>query len=200
VLDVGANEGQFMETARALLPEANLLLFEPNPETVIRLQRRASNLGPAKVIAIACGSRSAILPLHIAHFSPASSLLPATELQTRSFPETTEAKVVEVPVERLDELVVREQAPAPFLLKIDVQGAEMEVLRGAIGILPQVEVVVCEANTVEFYEKQARWEEIGGLLRQHGFRLADFGEPIRTSSNQEILYFDFAFVRASQSV
>jgi hypothetical protein len=81
------------------------------------------------------------------------------------------------------------------LLKIDVQGFEMEVLQGAIGILPDVAVVLCEVNAVPFYAGQAGFEQIYGFMLQHNFRLVDIGEPIRAGATGEVLYFDVAFLK-----
>jgi FkbM family methyltransferase len=195
VLDVGANEGQFIKVARALFPEARVLAFEPNPRVIHRLQDLLSSSGKDAVFPIACGRETATKPLHLATFGPATSLLHPTSLRIPDFPAVETKESISVQVERLDRLVSGHgSAPKPYLLKIDVQGFELEVLQGTFGIMPDIAAIVCEVNLVPFYEGQASFEDIYAFMRQHDFKLADIAEPIRAPDNGEILYFDVAFL------
>lgn len=198
VLDVGANEGQFIKVARVLFPEAAILAFEPNPRLRQGLQDLLSTSGTDAVFQIACGRELTTMPLHVAKFSPATSiLLPSSSLRIPDFPELETEETIEVKVERLDSVVGRYGlAPKPYLLKIDVQGFELEVLQGTLGILPDVTALVCELNAAAFYEGQADFEDVYGFLRQHNFKLVDIGDPIRAQGTGEVLYFDVAFLNS----
>lgn len=200
VLDVGANEGQFIKVARVLLPKASILAFEPNPRLTRSLQSLLSARGNGAVLPIACGRESTMMPLHVTGFSPATSLLRPTALRVPDFPSLETEDTIEVKVDRLDHAVrASPLAHAPYLLKIDVQGFEWEVLQGSIGILPDITVILCEVNAVPFYAGQAGFEQIYGFLYQHNFRLVDFGEPIRARATGEVLYFDVAFLKTGAS-
>lgn len=81
---------------------------------------------------------------------------------------------VEIPMTRLDTIVGKEAPEAPYLLKIDVDGHEMQVLRGARNTLPDVSIVVIEAplnrtDQPHFFERSA-------FLMDHGFFLMDITE------------------------
>jgi FkbM family methyltransferase len=192
---VGANEGQFIKVARVLFPAASIVAFEPNPHLAEGLRRSLSSSAFDALYPIACGREAATMPLHLTKFSPAASLLAPTSLRIPDFPPAETEEIIEVKVERLDELLLRPgSAPGPFLLKLDVQGFELEALSGAVGILPDVLAVLCEVNTAAFYEGQASFEEIYAFMRQHNFRLIDIGEPIRARETEEVLYFDVAFL------
>jgi FkbM family methyltransferase len=196
VLDVGANEGQFIKVARVLFPKASILAFEPNPRLTRSLQTLLTAEGNGAVLPIACGRESTAMPLHLTEFSPANSLLQPATHRVPDFPSLEAEDTVEVKVERLDDAVrASSLAHAPYLLKIDVQGFEWEVLQGAIGILPDVMVIICEVNAVALYAKQAGFEQIYGFLYEHNFRLVDLGEPIRARGTGEVLYFDVAFLK-----
>ena len=199
VLDVGANEGQFIKPARVLFPQASILAFEPNPRLTQSLQYLLPP-GTGAVCQIACGREAGTMPLHVMKFSPASSLLRPTSLQIPDFPAAETEESIEVEVDRLD-FVVRNHALArkPFLLKIDVQGFELQVLQGAVDILPDVSAIVCEVNAATFYEGQAGFEDIYAFVRQHNFKLVDIAEPIRNSDSGEVLYFDVAFLNNSMA-
>jgi FkbM family methyltransferase len=196
VLDVGANEGQFIKVARALFPNVPILAFEPNPHLTALLERLLAECGSGVVLPVACGRETAEILLYLTKFSPAASLLRPTALSTPDFPAEI-GETIQVKVERLDD-IVRASALArrPYLLKIDVQGFEWEVLQGAIGILPDVTVILCEVNAEDFYAGQAGFEQIYLFMREHGFRLVDIGEPIRAAGTGEVLYFDVAFLKA----
>jgi FkbM family methyltransferase len=199
VLDVGANEGQFIKSARVLFPRASILAFEPNP----RLTNSLQHLLPPEtgaVCQIACAREAGTMPLHLMKFSPASSLLRPTALRIPDFPSAETEETITVKVDRLDSVVKGHAlARKPYLLKIDVQGFELEVLRGAVDILPDVSAIVCEVNAVPFYQGQAGFEDIYAFLRQNDFKLVDIGEPIRNTQNGEVLYFDVAFLNNSVS-
>ncbi|MEO6784958.1 MAG: FkbM family methyltransferase, partial [Chthoniobacteraceae bacterium] len=195
VIDCGANEGQAAIAFRELFPEAHIHSFEPLAEPAARLKERFSGDQRFWLHPVACGSTAGRVPFREAEFSPASSFLkacgsaPEEELPTSAQPTT-----IEVPVERLDAyLPDKNLPPGPWLLKLDVQGFELEVLRGAVGLFPNVSVIVCEILLAEFYEGQARLEDIFGFLRSHGFVPIDIDEPIRTPNSHKILYLDVAF-------
>jgi FkbM family methyltransferase len=196
VLDVGANEGQFIKVARALFPNAPILAFEPNPHLAPALERLLSASGSGALLPFACGHEPAVIPLYLTKFSPAASLLRPTASSSEDFPAEI-GETIDVKVERLDDAVrASELAHAPYLLKIDVQGFEWEVLQGATGILPDVAVILCEVNAEDFYAGQAGFEQIYLFMREHGFKLVDIGEPIRARATGEVLYFDVAFLKA----
>jgi FkbM family methyltransferase len=200
VLDVGANEGQFIKVAQALFPRAPILAFEPNPHLMPPLERLLSAPKSGAVFPLACGRESAVSPLYLTKFSPSASLLRPTALRIPDFPGAEIGDTIQAEVERLDEVVRScELARPPYLLKIDVQGFEWEVLQGATGILPDVAVILCEVNAEDFYVGQAGFEQIYVFMREHGFKLVDLGEPIRARATEEVLYFDLAFLKAAAS-
>ncbi len=96
-----------------------------------------------------------------------------------------ESGELRVPIKRLD-ACLSTPLPWPVLLKIDVQGFELEVLKGATGLLPQIDAVYVEASYVELYEGQALHEEIEGFLTGAEFSLdgrfnthIHLGEPVQ---------------------
>jgi FkbM family methyltransferase len=200
VLDVGANEGQFVKVARVLFPQAPILAFEPNPHLKSSLERLLSASGRGALLPLACGPEEGVLPLYLTKFSPSASLLQPTALQIPDFPAAEVGETIEVTVKRLDDVVrASELASAPYLLKLDVQGFELEVLQGATSILPDVAVILCEVNAESFYTGQAGFEQIYLFLREHGFKLIDIGEPIRARATGEVLYFDVVFLKGDGS-
>lgn len=84
------------------------------------------------------------------------------------------ARVAEVRTSSLDTFLADERLPAPDFIKMDVQGAELEVLQGADGALRDLLGVISEALFVPMYKNQPLYGEIDAFLRNHGFMLHTF--------------------------
>jgi FkbM family methyltransferase len=167
VIDVGANKGQFAVYARIRWPNARLICFEPLPKPRAKLVRVTR--GQAEIHDCALGAEPGEGRMHLASRTDSSSLLALGARQKAIF-GMEESGELWVPIKRLD-ACVSTPLPRPFLLKIDVQGFELEVLKGATGLLPNLDAVYVEASYVELYEGQALHEEIERYLTDAGFIL-----------------------------
>jgi hypothetical protein len=76
---------------------------------------------------------------------------------------------MEVEVVSLTDYVQTKQLPPPDLIKLDIQGYELEALKGSIGLLKDAKYILCEVSFVEFYVGQPLYHEIAHFLAQHGF-------------------------------
>lgn len=171
VLDIGAHRGQFMLLARALWPEAQIHSFEPQQEPRRTLRTLGATDKRWHLHAYALGDQRRSTKIHVAGRDDSSSLLPSTPRQHAAFPgtETTGSETVqEIP---LDELLPGPKLIAPVLMKIDVQGYELAVLRGAQKLLPAVRWVYIECSDAELYQGQATTTEVLGWLEEEGFVL-----------------------------
>ena len=173
IIDLGAHHGQFALFARHRFPHAQLLCFEPLPDAQQIIRQVFPRPGQIELFEVALGSdTTAVQEMHVSRLDDSSSLLPITDRYTTAFPGTEEAASISVPVKRLDD-VLAEPAPArPCLLKIDVQGYELEVLQGGDRVLQGVNDVFVECSFVELYTGQAQAGELIAHLWSKGFRLA----------------------------
>lgn len=195
VLDVGVNEGQFIKTSLALMPKVPVYAFEPNPGVIQRLQERDWG-DMVSLFPIALGSQAETLTLNVSQFSPASSLLQNSNYLNSEFPETVTETTINVDVRRLDSILQEKGTLSTnLLLKIDVQGFELEVLKGAVSVFDQILVIVCEVNLAMLYEQQCTLDSILSFLEKHHYRLIDIGNPVRSRTTEEALYTDLAFIR-----
>lgn len=195
VLDVGANRGQFALVAARRWPRARTICFEPLPDARRRLDAIASRLPRASVRAVALAEAPGEVLMHLARADDSSSLLPISARQTELFPGTDEVGVLRVRAARLDAEVGPEDLVGPVLLKIDVQGGELGVLRGAVGVLGAVDVVLVECSFVELYSGQPLAHEIVAFLAEHGFVLAGAGLP-STDGRGRVVQQDLVFRRS----
>lgn len=190
VLDVGASHGQFALYARHRWRNAEIVCFEPIPTVADKLR---SVLGhSATVHCTALGSQAGVQPLNLSRSDDSSSLLPIGR-QAVEFPRTDRVGSIEVQVATLAEYLGVD-SKRPVVLKIDVQGYELEVLRGAGRELEYVDEILCECSFVELYRGQPVASDVIGYLQARGFRLAHIA-GITTSGSGAQLQADFLFRR-----
>ena len=80
----------------------------------------------------------------------------------------------------LDRIIATESLPQPDLIKLDVQGFEMEVLKGAAATLQRTRWVLGEVSFRVFYEGQVLFSELAGFLATQGFEVCAFGHSMRS--------------------
>ncbi len=168
VIDVGASRGQFALLAAERFPSARIVCFEPLPGPRERIARVLGDR--VEVVGAAAGAETGRARLNVSARDDSSSLLPIGSRQVSEFPGTAVSDEVEVRVTTLDEALPGELA-RPCLLKIDVQGFELEVLKGAEETLKSVDEALIECSFVELYSGQPLADEVIGQMVGSGFRL-----------------------------
>jgi FkbM family methyltransferase len=186
LFDVGANVGQ---TTRAMLdtfPSPRVFAFEPSPATFDSLRRALGGRPGVKVEALAMGSTEGKLPFHVTreHSVNDSLLVPAWQAG---------GSVVEVRVETVDGYCERAGLESIGLLKIDAQGYDAEVLRGARHMLDgrRIHLYSCEANFERLYEGQATLRDLLAFADEVGYQLVGFYE--QTYLKDRLSYLDALF-------
>jgi FkbM family methyltransferase len=172
VVDVGANRGQFSLVARRCLPAATIVAFEPLPGPAERFRHVFAGDPRVRLHEIALGQQGALSCMHVSGKDDASSLLPITPLMSSLFPGTAQAGTIMVRVGRLADYVSAGELASPALLKLDVQGYELEALRGCEELLDSFSHVYAECSFVELYRGQVLADDLIVWLRGHTFRLS----------------------------
>jgi FkbM family methyltransferase len=184
VIDVGANRGQFALFALHRFPRAMVHAFEPLPAAVAVFRRVTEPSARVTLSAVALGAAPGRLTMHVTNEDDASSALPLT-------PEASarlglhEVARVEVPVTALD-LAFPAPPSRPCLLKLDVQGGELEVLRGAERLLASVDEVLTEVSFVPLYVGQPLADDVIAFLAERGF-VAVAGGDRRDAAQADVL-------------
>jgi FkbM family methyltransferase len=163
VIDVGAAAGTpvLYET----FPSAHHVLIEPLTEFEDVLGTLARDLG-GDYVPTAVGAAEGRAGLHVQGKLLMSSLLDATE-----GPPSIERR--EIPVTTLDSLVRERDWAPPFGIKIDTEGFEGEVVKGATAVLRQTQFVIAEVSVSKRFENAPSAREFTELMRSHGFDLRD---------------------------
>jgi FkbM family methyltransferase len=184
VIDVGVAWGT-PGLLRAF-PDARLLLIEPLAEFDAVL-RRLADRRDAVVVHAAAGREAGSIELNVTPaLSDASSYASADAVDVRR-------RVV--PVTTVDAEVRRSDLPGPYLLKIDVQGGELEVLAGATKTLEHTELIVLEASLFHLYDGAPDITLVIKYLDAIGFVLYDVFGGDRRPLDGALAQVDLAFAR-----
>lgn len=171
LFDVGANVGQ---TTRAMLDafrSPRIRAFEPSPLTCQTLRQAVGGRPGVIVEAIALGDVDGTLPFHVTQgHSVNDSLLTPTS--------RAGGTIIDVPVETIDTYCDRHHIESINLLKIDAQGYDLLVLKGARRMLNARRVMLysCEANIEPMYEGQATLRDLLTFADEVGYKLVGFYE------------------------
>lgn len=191
VVDVGANHGAFTDAVRRLEPRSRVLAVEPEPGNVARLEERFRGDDAVTVVACAASDQAGTATLNVTAGTEFASLhAPRSSLADSYGDATRLVDRREIATAPLDDLV---DGPVE-VLKVDVQGHELALLRGAGATLERTAVVLIEVLFVSHYEGDATFGAVDEALRAHGFTLAGL-EPWGPPGG-EILWADACYVPA----
>ena len=176
VVDIGANRGQFALAAREV-SGANVIAFEPLPQA-IRIFKKIFLDDPAvKLHESAIGNKSERKSIHLSASDDSSSFLEIGDLQIELFPGTHEVGTIDVRVGTLDEFLSSDEIIKPAMLKLDVQGFEMQALAGCKTLIGNFDYIYCECSFIELYKDQKLAGEVIAKLGDWGFMLMAVYNP-----------------------
>jgi FkbM family methyltransferase len=192
VWDVGANVGLFTFASAAMAGIAgHVVAFEPDTALVAMLRKscrgQTAQLPPITVMPVACGKAVEPREFHLANRSRSTNHLHGYgSNQTGGTRETQTVMTI-----TLDWAIPFFRPPN--ILKIDVEGAETEVLSGATRLLQEVRpIIICEVG-----ERSSA--AVGSLLHDHGYRLLDADNPADGSDLKNAPWNTLAIPRARAS-
>ena len=191
VVDGGANAGQFARAMAETFPEARVVSFEPLPDVAARFRAHLGGEPRVRLVEAALGAEAGTLAFGRNAYSLASSALPVAAGDGLVQPHT---ETVEVPVTTLDTALADTDVPPSALLKLDLQGFELEALRGAGATLGRVGHVLLETALRPSYEGEPSFEELLDHLRAHGFRFLRPVDVLRDADG-EVVQMDALFGR-----
>jgi len=198
IIDVGANTGQFARQYLALFPRARVMSYEPLASAFEGLSRWAATEPRVTPFNVAVGDAEGKLQMHEhVHQNVSSSLLPATQTSIDIWPAQAEQRRVEVRVATLDELLRGVPLDRDVLVKLDVQGYEDRVIRGAGETLRQAAAAIIEVNLDTLYEGQAQFKDIVAGLDAAGLQYAGSLEQV-IYSDGHVIAFDALFLTRSR--
>jgi FkbM family methyltransferase len=194
VLDVGANAGQYASALRGAGYEGRIASFEPLGEPFGELAAAAAADTRWDVWHLALGASSGDVRVNVSEDTRNSSVLAVGERHLRAVPDSRAVGSESVAVDRLDVLWPRiaDGALRPYL-KVDTQGYELEVLRGAKDVLDAIVLVEAELSLVSTYDAGPLFDDVVAFLAKHGFAPIAFEGVLDDLVTGEMLQADAIF-------
>jgi FkbM family methyltransferase len=188
ILDVGGNAGQTVRKFHALWPEASIDSFEPTPALFEKLRARCESTPRATAHNLALGASNGKLPFYCYDSGLQNSFIRNPDLPVK--------EELAIAVQTLDHWTAEHRIDSIDLLKIDVEGAECEVLAGAEELLRdgRIRAILAECSLYPDDRSHGSFEEIRRLLASHGFYFITFHGQFNRIDNHQFVYADALFV------
>jgi FkbM family methyltransferase len=196
VIDVGANAGQYVGEIRELGYRGRIVSFEPIHVIYERLADASRTDELWSVHNVALGESAGEQLINVSENTVFSSFKPASSYLTSTFKSSTAVRTESVKVIRLEDFLNEHpEYGRSTYLKIDTQGFEMEVLKGAGAWLSQIKALQLELPIRSLYEGQVTWISMVEWLAGQGFQIAMAKENGYDQTTLSLLELDVVFVR-----
>ena len=170
IFDVGANVGQFLIGVKNILPNAAVHSFEPDPKTFEYLTKNSARLKNVTINNLALSEKDGFLEFYQSKVS--------SEWSSLVKPYTGDFNLIKVDSKKLDDYIASKSVVIIDLLKIDVEGAEMLVLKGGEKTLKISKFILVEAS-IDRSEDNMKSSDILKFLFDKGFEIDSVGRIFR---------------------
>lgn len=196
VLDVGANGGQYAGELREGGYRGRIVSYEPLTEAYRTLTGQCAGDAAWEARQLALGAQPGSAEINIAGNSTSSSLLEMLPTHLSAAPHS---KYIGTETIRVD--TVDRQLPdlgtwdGEIWLKVDTQGFEGEVLKGAIASLPKIRCVQLEMSLAPLYGGSETFDSLLATMKAAGYRLVGLQPGFMDQQSGELLQADGIFRR-----
>lgn len=190
IFDIGSNIGTWTLLAKAIFPKSTIYAFEPLKPHIQAFNKNTRGLNEVYLHECCIGNENALAIINISSFSDSSSLLEPTPLEYEYF-NIKKIGEEKVDVKRLEDLIRENIISMPDVIKLDIQGFELEALKGMGDLLHQVKYILCEVSFKKLYQNQALFLDIANYLEAFNLRIAAFGN--NTPIGAELTQIDVLF-------
>jgi FkbM family methyltransferase len=191
VIDVGASDGGWSLECMKVFPDSKYLLIDPLPENKAKLERLASARSKVTFWSGCLGAEAGTARLHTR--GDQSSLF-----ESRTF-SVNQDSAVDVEVRTLDSFLGKGVA-AHSLIKLDVQGAELDVLKGATRALESADVLLIEVSFRPFYQAATLAHEVISFVGAAGFGIYDICTYVQRARDGQLNQSDIMFLKLNSPI
>jgi len=192
IIDVGAYVGEWSRMAASIFPSTPVVMIECNPENEAALRSAQRVIGSGSQYTILLLGPEERETVRFYQLGSCSSVLE----ELTSF----EKRKVGLPMGTLDGMLRAGGVRVPTLLKLDVQGFELEVLRGSPDTLGKAEVVILETALLPYNRGAPLFSEVVVFMENAGFVVYDFCGQFRRQTDHALFQTDIVFVKKSSDL
>lgn len=195
IFDVGAFDGRSIELYKKAFPNSTVFSFEPTPDIYAGLEKKYAGRNDVKLSNAALCSNIGEASFHVNNSLLTNSLLESAKKEDKGTSIYNTNKKIIVPTNTIDNYCQVEKINKINILKIDVQGADLMVLKGAEKALDsrKIDLIFIEVEFMELYEKQPLFHDISAYLHLKGYHLFSLYN-MSISSQGQLIYGDAVFI------
>lgn len=175
IIDGGCHHGVFARKALEIFPEANIIGFEPDPESWRSAVNALAKNPQVEIVNAALAGEQGRAEFFRGANSATNSLSPRPEGSAKPYypKSATLSGGATVGVTTIDQECARRSIKNVDLLKLDLQGGELEALKGAQALLSEnrIQLILCEVVFIAKYQSQPLFWRLCQHLDQFGFSL-----------------------------
>ena len=173
-------------------PGAEIVLVEPLEEYKPALAKIVDKYSAHLELA-AAGENVGSVVINVPRALGASTVYDTPEMAITDFEPRT------VPMTTLDTIWASNEFEGPVLIKLDVQGAELDVLKGSVNLLQSTEVLIVETNLFESFEGSPLFIDHVNYMYNKGFVVYDIIGGGYSESSRRLGFVDLVYVRKDSS-
>lgn len=192
ILDVGANRASWSRMAKKIFTDADFYLIEPQIEMEENLKAFTKDFCGSAYFLNGAGATNEILTLTIWDDLAGSSFLP--KLDERLLKNGKQRKIEII---KIDDLIESNKIRMPELIKLDIQGFELEALKGASKTFGQTEVYILEVSLFSFSDGQGMpiFSDVISFMLKQDYVVYDFAGFLRRPLDGALGQCDICFVK-----
>ena len=195
ILDVGANEGQYASQIFGSGYKGKIYSFEPISEVYKTLKKTAGDSQKWLTFNQGIGSREEEVMINVSANFVSSSIFNVSRASTDAEPQTQTVRKEKIKITTIDNFFSANTFEKNILLKLDIQGFELEALKGAINSLPQLKVIQSELSFVKLYDNIPLYDEVIKFLEEHGYEIFTIMPGFRDNVTGRLFQADGIFVK-----
>lgn len=194
IFDVGAWIGKTVNAHLDVFSDAQIHAFEPFPSSFEQLDKAFAENDKVHVQKVAISNSIGTANFHSNNIETTNSLLASelTETADDFFRDTKET--ITVPTTTLDEYCSQNSIDSIDLLKLDIQGGELDALKGAKRLLQSksISLIYCEVEFIEHYKDNPLYHDVASFLETYGYSFYNFYGAV-TDEHGELSWADALF-------
>jgi len=196
IFDVGANKGLMIDEYIKSFPNALIHAFEPFPGYGNRLKDKYVNNKRININICGVSNFQGQEMLNVNHSIDTSSLLTSVNTGLNSDKQVKTVDRISIDMNTIDHYMSQLHIKHIHILKLDIQGSELNALIGAQKTLlaKKIDFIFTEAYFIQQYQNQPLFHQIVDLLLKYGYVLQDIYNPIY--GNSKLAWCDALFVRS----
>ena len=193
IYDCGAFLGKWSQKVSKIFPHAQFILVEPNSVILDETRKNIQNI-KSETILIEKGVGSNITNATLNIWSGNTKKMTSSSLLGHVVGEPK--KKISIEVTTLDIIAV-ESGRRPDIVKLDLQGTELDALMGAKEILSETELFIVEFSCLEAYKNRTNPKELINFMYNHDYTLYDVVDLIYRPYDKALTGGDFIFVKTN---